>query len=521
MDTQMDEHADEVPLFDETDYSAWRIEMKGFLKEKGKGVWNATIGGSVPLKNKSKFAAQKEAKKNDALALKTIFNGLSSFVKESMGQCTSAKDLWLKLEKVYQDKEDNPIKENEGKDSPKSSDYNTPSEVECSLTKEEEDIEEVCIEFANNEEEDLLELKDKIITNLEEVSMEIGYGSLSFEYLEKYTKEVLEKYPRHIMALKKILMKQEEEIKKLKNDITSQVEEKKKVDDELSKSLEDLKINVNLRTQLEEAKRVEELLKNQVNEKEESCHKLEAEVVDLRKKVEKSNTHIKFMNNSTILNEILDSQRSPNDKSGLGYNKEATHLEANTSKKHEVSPSFSKGGSNVASQPSTQSKETFKRTKQGRHQEAIFTPQRKFRRETPSRWTPKQRYENVFHGHCFSCNEYGHKALDCRHYARKDVGRFHNTLRCWRCNQVGHIVAHCHTMRCYNCSGFGHKSQDCWNTRRQSMRSASYSMTRRTHETRKEDNIEKMEAQSSSSEKLGHLQKWMKKTEQPEQNGKP
>jgi hypothetical protein len=52
----------------------------------------------------SKFAAQKEEKKNDALSLKTIFNGLSRSVKESMGQCTSAKDLWLKLEKVYQDK---------------------------------------------------------------------------------------------------------------------------------------------------------------------------------------------------------------------------------------------------------------------------------------------------------------------------------------------------------------------------------------------------------------------------------
>jgi hypothetical protein len=58
-------------------------------------------------------------------------------------------------------------------------------------------------------------------------------------------------------------------------------------------------------------------LKNQVNEKEESCHKLEVEVVDLRKKVEKSNTHIKLMNGSTILDEILDNQRSPNDKSGL------------------------------------------------------------------------------------------------------------------------------------------------------------------------------------------------------------
>jgi hypothetical protein len=53
------------------------------------------------------------------------------------------------------------------------------------------------------------------------------------------------------------------------------------------------------------------------------------------------------------------------------------------------------------------------------------------------------------------------------------------------------------------------------------MRSVSYSMTRRTHEARREDNFEKMEAQSLSYEKLGHLQKWVKKTEQSEQNGSP
>ena len=168
---------------------------------------------------------------------------------------------------------------------------------------------------------------------------------------------------------------------------------------------------------------------------------MEAEVVDLRKKVEKSKI---FLNSSTILNEILDIQISPSDKIGLGYNKEATHVEASTSKNHEVSPSLSKDGNNVASQSSTQGKESFKRTKQGRHQEAIFTPQR---RETPSRWTPKQRYENVFHGHCYSCNEYGHKALECRYYARKDIELFHSILRFWRCNQLGHIATQCHTMR--------------------------------------------------------------------------
>jgi septal ring factor EnvC (AmiA/AmiB activator) len=106
-----------------------------------------------------------------------------------------------------------------------------------------------------------------------------------------------------------------------------------KVDDEISKSFETI---IHLKTKIEEAKMVEELLKNQINEKEESCDKLEAEIVDLRNKVEKSN---KFLNNSKFLDEILESQRSPCNKSGLGYKEEATHAETSTSTKHEVSPS--------------------------------------------------------------------------------------------------------------------------------------------------------------------------------------
>jgi hypothetical protein len=39
-------------------------------------------------------------------------------------------------------------------------------------------------------------------------------------------------------------------------------------------------------------------------------------------------------------------------------------------------------------------------------------------------------------------------------------------------------------------------------------------MTRRRNEVRKEDIFENMEAQRSSFEKLGHLQKWVKKDEQ-------
>jgi hypothetical protein len=91
-------------------------------------------------------------------------------------------------------------------------------------------------------------------------------------------------------------------------------------------------------------------------------------------------------------------------------------------------------------------------------------------------------------------------------------------MRCWRCDQVGHTDVHYNTMRCYSCSGFRHKSHECWNTKRKSMMRTSNSMARRMNELRKGDIFEKMDAQRSISEEQGHLQKWVKKTEQPEWN---
>jgi hypothetical protein len=298
--------------------------MKVHLKEIGAGVSKEAIGGSVPLKNKSKFAAQREENKNDALALKTILSGLSSYIKESMGQCTSTKDLWLKLEETYQtkkeDAKDNSIKINEGKEYPKTLDCNISKcdDVEYFSTSEEENIEIVCVDSNDSYpmeavEVELSELKRKAEWGLFEYNYDHCY--IEYNYLSDNTKRFLKRNQRHILKLKEMLKEQEEskktqleekeeEIKTLKNEI----EENRKLDDEIRKSLD---VCVHLKTQIEESKRVVELLKNQVNEKEESCHKLEVEVIDIRKKVEKSN---KFLNSSTILNEILDNQRSPNDK---------------------------------------------------------------------------------------------------------------------------------------------------------------------------------------------------------------
>jgi hypothetical protein len=155
-------------------------------------------------------------------------------------------------------------------------------------------------------EENILKLQNEVEEGLYRYISDHFYTH--YNYLSDNTKKFLRRSQRHILKLKGILKEQEEsnktkliekeeEITRLKNG-----KEDMNVDDEINKSFE---IIVHLKTQIEESKIIEELLKNQINEKEESCCKLEDEIVDLGKNVEKLN---KFLNNSRIFDEILESQ---------------------------------------------------------------------------------------------------------------------------------------------------------------------------------------------------------------------
>ena len=77
--------------------------------------------------------------------------------------------------------------------------------------------------------------------------------------------------------------------------------------------------------------------------------KIEMEVVGLRKKIEKSNCYEKFNIISVMLDKLLDFQRSPFDKSGLGFRKVEDNLEEDkwSPKTPKVSPSMTKDASHV------------------------------------------------------------------------------------------------------------------------------------------------------------------------------
>jgi hypothetical protein len=70
----------------------------------------------------------------------------------------------------------------------------------------------------------------------------------------------------------------------------------------------------NLKVQIEEHKRIEEALKEQLEGRDRIIENMEAEIVTLRKDIQKKN----MQNNSKVLNDIISSQRPNHDKSRLG-----------------------------------------------------------------------------------------------------------------------------------------------------------------------------------------------------------
>ena len=68
------------------------------------------------------------------------------------------------------------------------------------------------------------------------------------------------------------------------------------------------------------------------------------EVVNLRRKDDKNEAFVKFKDSSVVLDKILDFQRSPLDKTGLGYKKYKEKYEDDTwsLKTPKIDPSTSK-----------------------------------------------------------------------------------------------------------------------------------------------------------------------------------
>ena len=168
--------------------------------------------------------------------------------------------------------------------------------------------------------------------------------------------------------------------------------------------------------------------------------KHELDIVNIRKKIEKSKHHEKFNNSFVMLDKLLDCQRSPFYKYSLGFRKVDDNLE-----EYKWSPNTPNSGPSMTKDASYIPAHDNKDGECSRtHQEADLIPQSK---DSTPRTKQGPRYEYEFNGYCYFCSNFGHKAMDCRFYGRRRAGSPNDLVRCWTCNQVGHVAATCHTLR--------------------------------------------------------------------------
>ena len=100
MEEKEESVSNDVPILDMTYYFSWMRKMKAYLKKFG--VWDIVINTPTPSNKKGKSVVQKDAKKDNTTTLKFLIDGIPSLVKESVGEYTSTKYLWFKLESEYQ-----------------------------------------------------------------------------------------------------------------------------------------------------------------------------------------------------------------------------------------------------------------------------------------------------------------------------------------------------------------------------------------------------------------------------------
>jgi len=212
--------------------------------------------------------------------------------------------------------------------------------------------------------------------------------------------------------------KQVDEAEKERNTMTCQLKEK---DEEIFL----LKSNViSLKIETHEVTKMMEEMKKQLVMKDEDCEKLKEEIVFLKKEVDLLNKNLK---SSQTLDDILSHQRSPLDKSGLGYAGESSSkndANPNVSNNKDVrkpkrnidAPSSSKGKSQVDIRRNPTPRRNADGAKDARSNGYHQSISRQKDFKSTSRKSPSPRYQSIFLGYCYACTNFRHMAKDCRAY---------------------------------------------------------------------------------------------------------
>jgi hypothetical protein len=277
-----------------------------------------------------------------------------------------------------------------------------------------------------------------------------------YEEVEEEIEEAEVDYREELMCAIEVIRREKKKNKKLQAEL-----DKKKDTRELEQMITKLKV------QIEEDKRIDEALKEKLEEKDRIIGNLEAEIVALRKDIQKKN----MQNSSKVLDDIISSQKSHLDKSGLGYNQTEKGSSSKTTEQETYPKSYAetiKGDRKIY-------KEDYRDTPPPRrfrfqNQQQTDRPQEEegFIRAPPFRRSSTPRYQTIFFGLCYACNNFGHKVVNCRANNRNNNNFESHTQRGYsrrpsetQRRSYNRFESLRTEVECYKCNNFGHVAKDC------------------------------------------------------------
>jgi hypothetical protein len=207
-----------------------------------------------------------------------------------------------------------------------------------------------------------------------------------------------------------------------------------------------------LKSQLLEAKRIEEIILKKLNDREKVCKNLEAEIELLKGEFEKENKISKFENSSKILDEILSSQRSPNNKTGLGYTQDSTTTSQGSAKRL-ISYAYAL-------------KRSLRREDNKENMIPLKIVPHKLISTLPTRVKyDKKNTITITIGYYYSYNNFIHKAVHCKAYGqynRRNVQRYkNNKYNTEKRNYNSFSPLQNFNIECQKCNNYGHKIREC------------------------------------------------------------
>eukprot|EP00253_Pinus_taeda_P003692 PITA_03692 len=273
-----------------------------------------------------------------------------------------------------------------------------------------------------------------------------------------------------------------------------------------------------LKRVIEEKNMIIDTLQIQIDEKEKHFEKLEGEIVALRKEIEKTKAiNLKFVKGSETLDEIINVQRSPLNKTGLGYTGETSqastsksYLEAAKGNEQKHNGDYQAKQGQIASKGHQQS---VLRMNKGYNQPQVRSSQFGSRMNNNRDYNHMAgRFDNrrnFFNGQCFSCHNFGHKAAQCVAYktimtreaqkqrsmtgiSKRTYNNFsalENEIECSICNNFGHEDSECRSrlqQEKKHWSNFGHEDSECRNRLQQKKEQTSNTKTWRIKEPQTE-----------------------------------